>query len=307
MRVLVTGGAGFIGSNLAAALRDRGDEVRVLDSLLNSTPDRVPDGVEFHERDLRDGDAVRAACEGVEVVFHQGALRSPMRSVEDPIPTTECNVIGTLNVLVAATAARVRRVVYASSSSVYGHREGEPQREDDPTDPMSPYAASKLAGEQYCSVWTKTHGLSTVGLRYFNVFGPRQNPESRYSAVFPAFTAALLDERAPEVHWDGEQSRDFTFIDDVVAANLAAASADDRVDGAVVNVAGGEPKTIIETLKAVSEAVGTWIEPTYLPKRPGDIRHSRADLSRAEELLGYRPEAVWDEAVAATVAWLRDR
>jgi nucleoside-diphosphate-sugar epimerase len=179
-------------------------------------------------------------------------------------------------------------------------------REDLPPDPLSPYAASKLAGELYCRVWTRLKGLSTVSLRYFNVFGPGQSLESKYAAVFPAFCSALVAGRSPEVHWDGEQARDFTYIDDVVRANLLAAGVDDRVDGAVLNIAGGRPKTVNEVLRSVSDALGTWIAPVQTPRRAGDVRRTNADISRAGELLGWRPEAEWDEAVRATVRWFAE-
>jgi nucleoside-diphosphate-sugar epimerase len=303
MRALVTGGAGFIGSAVARALLERGDEVGVFDNFLTGSSDRMPEGAHQVVGDLRDPDAVRSAMDGVEVVFHQGALPSVPRSVADPALANACNVQGTLNVLVGARDAGVRRVVYASSSSVYGDTGADVQREDLAPQPLSPYGVSKLAGEYYCSVWTRLLGLSTVSLRYFNVFGPRQDPESQYAAVFPTFCAKLLRGEAPEVHWDGEQSRDFTFIDDVVAANLAAGDVDDRADGAIVNIAGGRPKTINEVLSAVSDAVGRWIEPRRLPRRPGDIRTSRADLTRAREVLGWEPKVPWSDAVARTVAW----
>lgn len=306
MRALVTGGAGFIGSAVATALLERGDEVVVLDNFLTGNPDRLPEGARFHEADLRDAAAVRAAVQGAEVVFHEGALPSVPRSVADPVLANECNVQGTLNVLVAAKSSGARRVVYASSSSVYGDTGADVQREDFAPQPMSPYGVSKLAGEYYCRAWTRSLGLSTVSLRYFNVFGPGQDPESQYAAVFPTFCTALLRGDTPEVHWDGEQSRDFTFIDDVVVANLVAGDVDDRADGAVVNIAGGQPRSINEVLRSVSDAVGRWIEPRRLPRRPGDIRNSRADLTRARELLAWEPKVPWTDAVARTVAWFAE-
>jgi nucleoside-diphosphate-sugar epimerase len=305
---LVTGGAGFIGSAIARVLIERGWTVRVLDNLLTGFEENIPEGAEFVRGDLRDIDDVRRAVVDVEVVFHQGALRSVPRSVDDPALSESCNITGTLNVLVAAEGAGVRRVVYASSSSVYGDVAEGLQHEDMTPSPLSPYAVSKLSAEQYCRVWTHLKGLSTVSLRYFNVFGPGQRPDSRYAAVFPAFVSALMEGREPEVHWDGEQERDFTYIDDIVAANIAAAEASGPdVDGAVVNVAGGRPRTINEVLGAVSEAVGRWIEPSRTPKRAGDIRRTHADLTRAHELLGWSPSAVWDEAVGHTVDWFRER
>ena len=301
--VLVTGGAGFIGSAVARAALAQGATVRVLDSLVTGHRGNVPEGAEFLLGDLRDPEALRTACAGVDVVYHQAALRSVARSVDEPLPTEETNVLGTLHLLQAAEAAGVRRVVYASSSSAYGETSAGVNREEAHPRPMSPYAVSKLAAEYYCRVWTRLNGLSTVSLRYFNVFGPGQRSDSRYAAVFPALISALVAGHAPEVHWDGEQSRDFTYIDDVVAANLAAAAAGPQADGAVCNIGAGRAKTVNETLAAVSEVLGVWIEPRRLPMRPGDVRATLASITRAKELLGWEPRADWREAVAATVAW----
>lgn len=307
MKALVTGGAGFIGSALARELCARGNDVAVLDSFLTGSPERVPEGAKLHKGDLRDREGLQAACEGMDVVFHQAALRSVPRSVDEPLLATECNVLGTLNVLEAALKAGVRRVVYASSSSVYGDTSADIQREDAAPNPISPYAASKLAGEHYCRVWTRLHGLSTVSLRYFNVFGPGQNPESKYAAVFPAFVSALIKGEAPEVHWDGEQTRDFTFIADVVRANVLAAEADERADGTVLNIGGGDPKSVNQVLQAVSEAVGRWIEPRRTPRRAGDVRSTHADVTRAREVMGWSAGVPWNEAVKKTVDWFRER
>jgi UDP-glucose 4-epimerase len=306
MKALVTGGAGFIGSAIAGALVARGDDVTVLDSFITGFEANVPEGAELVRADLGDDGAVADACREVEVVFHQGALRSVPRSVDDPMATNEANITGTLNLLVAAEAAGVRRLVYASSSSVYGDCGGALQTEDLPTDPRSPYAVSKLAGEHYCRAWSHLGRLSTVSLRYFNVFGPGQHPDSKYAAVFPAFISALTKGNPPEVHWDGEQSRDFTFIGDVVEANLAAAEASDDVSGEVLNVGGGGAKTVNEVLATVSDFVGTWIEPNYTPKRTGDVRHTRADIRKAAHLLSWHPEAQWSDAVKATVTWFEE-
>ena len=303
MRALVTGGAGFIGSAIARELVARGDRVRVLDNFLNGSRSAVPDGVELVEGDLRSPEDLRAACRGVEVVFHQAAVRSVPRSVDEPVLVEECNSLGTVQLLDAAAGAGVRRLVYASSSSVYGDVGEDLNREDRAPDPQSPYAVSKLAGEHYCRVWTRLGRLSTVSLRYFNVFGPGQAADSKYAAVFPAFCSALVAGRAPEVHWDGEQSRDFTFIDDVVRANLLAAEAGADADGEVVNIAGGRPRTVNEVLAAVSGAVGRWIDPEHLPRRAGDVRRTHADISRARRLLGWEPRAEWESSVRATVAW----
>jgi len=302
-RALVTGGGGFIGSQIARRLLRDGWDVRILDNFLTGSKENVPTDAELQIGDLRNLEDVRRSVEGVEVVFHEGAVRSVPRSVDEPVLVEESNALGTLHVLMAAEAAGVRRVMYASSSSAYGDVGEEINREDRAPNPISPYAATKLAGEYYCRVWTALKGLSTVSLRYFNVFGPGQAADSKYAAVFPGFISALVAGRAPELHWDGEQSRDFSYIDDVVEANILAAAADDRVDGAVMNIAGGDPKTVNEVLRAVSDAVGTWIEPERMPRRAGDVRRTYADIARARELLGWEPRAQWEESVRATVEW----
>jgi UDP-glucose 4-epimerase len=306
-RVLVTGGAGFIGSTLVRSLLDRGDAVVVLDNLFTGSRSNVPDEAEFVHADVCDPAVVADACEGVDTVFHQAAVRSVPRSVDDPGLTEQSNVMGTLTLLQAAAGHGVRRLVYASSSSVYGDSTAPVNREDAPTAPASPYAVSKLAAEHYCRVWTRLRGLSTVSLRYFNVFGPGQPPDSRYSAVFPAFVSALLEQRPPEVHWDGRQSRDFTYVSDVVRANILAAEAPGTVDGKVFNVGGGRPREIFSVLSAIARVLGTWIDPVWLPNRAGDIRRTRADVTRARALLGWEPQADWDLAVEATVEWYADR
>jgi len=303
VRALITGGAGFIGSAISRELLKQGWTVRILDNFSTGFVENVPPEAELVRGDLRDLACLGEACQGVEVVFHQGALRSVARSVETPQLTHECNASGTLNVLIAAEEAGVRRVVYASSSSVYGDVGGQVNREDMCPNPISPYAASKLAGEYYCRVWAKLKGLSTVSLRYFNVFGPGQHPESKYAAVFPAFISALSSEQAPQVHWDGEQSRDFTYIDDVVRANILAADGNERLSGAVLNIGGGRAKTVNEVLASVSEALGKWIDPVSTPKRAGDVRHTKSDISRARELLQWHPEVPWESAVKQTVRW----
>jgi nucleoside-diphosphate-sugar epimerase len=306
-RALVTGGAGFIGSSIARELLANDWEVRILDNFLTGFEDAVPQDAELVRGDIRDLDTCRAACADIDVVFHQAAFRSVPKSVDDPRLSNDCNITGSLNLLMAAGDAGVKRLVYASSSSAYGDISGTINQEDLPTNPRSPYAVSKLAAEQYCRLWSDLKGLSTVSLRYFNVFGPGQHPDSKYSAVFPGFVSALVEGRAPEVHWDGEQSRDFTYIDDVVRANILGAQADDRVSGMVFNIGGGEPKSINDVLRAVADAVGTWIEPQHSPKRQGDIRSTEADVSRAAEYLGWKPEADWVESVAATVSWFQQK
>lgn len=307
MKALVTGGAGFIGSSIAAALVRDGADVRILDDFSTGFRENIPAGAEVIEGDLRTLDCVRTAVRGVDLVFHQAAIRSVPRSVDDPVSSHEANATGTLNMLIVSAEERVRRVVYASSSSVYGDPDDPLRREEQTPDPVSPYGASKLAGELYCRVWTRVAGLPTISLRYFNVFGPRQHPESKYAAVFPAFISALVDGRAPEVHWDGEQTRDFTFIEDVVAANLRAAQAGPAADGQTFNIGAGRAKSVNEVLRSVADALGRWIDPVRSPRRSGDVRHTLADISRARDVLGWQPRASWDEAVAATVEWFRRR
>lgn len=302
MRVLVTGGAGFIGSALADALLERGDHVVVMDDLSNGSTDRVPHAAKFVEGDVRDHALLATTLEGVEVVFHQAALRSVSRSLDEPAVVHDVNATGTLAVLGEARTAGARRLVYASSSSVYGGVEDGLSREDMPPNPLSPYAVSKLTGEYYCAVWARLGWLETVSLRYFNVFGPGQRADSQYAAVFPSLISTLLAGQTPEIHWDGQQSRDFTFIDDIVAANLLAAEKAPG-QGEVINTAGGSPHTIAEVFQTISQALGVEVEPRYVTKREGDIRHSRADATKARELLGWVPRVPWDDAIARTVEW----
>lgn len=306
MRSLVTGGAGFIGAALTRRLLERGDEVVVVDNLANGRRQDVPAKATFVHADITDLDMLREPCRDIDIVFHQAAIRSVPRSVEDPVVAHEANATGTLNVLIASVEAGARRLVYASSSSVYGDPGVTVNEEAAAPAPGSPYAVSKLTGEYYCRVWNRIQQLSTVSLRYFNVFGPGQRADSRYAAVFPAFVTSLLESKPPEIHWDGEQVRDFSFIEDVVDANVAAADAGSDVDGSVINVAGGKPRTVNETLRAVADAVGVWIDPVYLPKRAGDIRGTRGDITRARRLLGWQPRVPWPEAVARTVRWFGD-
>lgn len=305
VKALVTGGAGFIGAAVARGLVARGDEVVILDDLSAGRQDAVPKDANLVVGDIRDTGALHRALEGVEVVFHHAAVKSVPRSMDEPALVHDVNATGTLCLLQAAESAGVRRLVYASSSSVYGGSDGSPSHEDDPPNPLSPYAVSKLAGEYYCRVWNSLGRVPTVTLRYFNVFGPGQPADSRYAAVFPAFISALQAGDQPVVYGDGEQTRDFTFIEDIVRANLLAADAGDELDGAVINAAGGDPRTVNKVLETIARVLGSSTAPRYVEPRPGDIRHSLADPSRGRDMLGWKPEAVWDEAVAATVAWFK--
>jgi nucleoside-diphosphate-sugar epimerase len=310
IRYLVTGGAGFIGSHIAETLLRRGESVRVFDNLATGRSGNLEllQGLaghfEFVQGDLRDSNAVRAAVEGVEVVFHEGALASVPRSIAEPVISLETNIHGTQNVLLAARDAGVRRVVYASSSSVYGDTPVLPKHEEMPTAPMSPYAVQKLTGELLCGVFTRIYGLETVALRYFNVFGPRQDPTSEYAAVIPRFLTALLEKRRPIVFGDGEQTRDFTYIENVVQANLLAATSPAAV-GAAMNIGCGERISLNAVLQTAGELLGMHVHAEYRDPRPGDVRDSLADISRARRLLDYRPKVTFREGLAGTLSSLR--
>jgi UDP-glucose 4-epimerase len=301
---LVTGGAGFIGSHLVDALVNVGHRVRVLDNL--STGNRanlaqVHDRIEFIVGDLVDYRIVQKATRGVDFVFHQAALASVPRSVADPMATHEACATGTLNVLLAARAEKVKRVIYAASSSAYGKCERLPKRESDPTLPMSPYAVAKLAGEQYCAAFTEVYGLETVRLRYFNIFGPRQPPGSPYSAVIPLFIYAMLHDRSPVIYGTGNQSRDFTYIDNAVQANLLAARATRAAVGQVYNVGCGGRVSLLELIDTLNDLLGTSIRPKHDAPRPGDVAHSEADISAARRDLGYVPAVDLKEGLRRTV------
>ncbi len=307
-RFLVTGGGGFIGSNLAEALARRGDRVRVLDNFSTGRRENLAglERIELVEGDLRDPAVVREAVRGVDGVFHEAALRSVPRSVDDPLSSNEVNVSGTLGLLMACREAGVRRLVYASSSSVYGDDPALPKVETLATRPVSPYAVSKLAAEHYCHVFARLYGLETVSLRYFNVFGPRQNPESKYSAVIPRFLELALQGRPLEIHGDGEQSRDFTYIDNVVDGNLRAMDQPD-ISGEVFNLACGTRHSLLAIADAVGAFLGRRLARDHGPPRPGDVRHTLADIGKAERLLGYRPLIDFEEGMRRTCRYFIDR
>jgi UDP-N-acetylglucosamine/UDP-N-acetyl-alpha-D-glucosaminouronate 4-epimerase len=309
MKVLVTGGGGFIGSNLVRALVERGDDVRVLDNFSTGARANLAElanDVEVAEGELRSYERVHAATRGVEVVFHQGALPSVPRSVQDPLTTSAVNVEGTLNVLLAARDEGVRRVVCASSSSVYGNSGELPRFETAHPDPISPYGVSKLAAERYCVSFSRVYPLETVALRYFNVFGPNQDPTSQYAAVVPRFITAIADGRPVAVYGDGEQRRDFTYVENVVDANLAAATAE-RVSGAVLNVATGRPTTVNELAETIGSLLGRSVERDEQPERTGDVRDSWADITRARELLGWEPRTGLEEGLRLTAEYFLQR
>lgn len=304
---LVTGGAGFIGSHIAAALRARGDRVRIADNL--STGYRhnldVNPGAEFLEGDLADPAFAARAVEGMELVFHQAAIPSVPRSVKDPVTSNRANIDATLNVLEASRQSGVRRVIYAGSSSAYGDTPTLPKHEEMPPNPRSPYALQKLVGEQYGQMFTRLYGLETVAIRYFNVFGPRQDPTSAYSGVISQFARALLERRRPTIHGDGTQTRDFTYIDNVVDGVLRAGSARDA-SGEVINVATGHRISLLDLLAAMTRITGVDVEPIFAEPRAGDVRDSLADISKARRLLGYEPKVPFEAGLATTIAWYRD-
>jgi len=306
VKALVTGGGGFIGSNVVRALLARGDDVRVLDNF--STGSRanlagLESDVQLVEGDLRSYERVHAAVRGAEVVFHQGALPSVPRSVQDPLTTTAVNIEGTLNVLLAARDEGVRRIVNASSSSVYGNTGSLPRVETQAPDPISPYAVAKLAAERFCTSFSRVYGMEIVSLRYFNVFGPRQDPTSQYAAVVPRFIRTIADGEAVTVYGDGEQSRDFTFVDNVVGANLLAADAPD-VGGEILNVATGGSVTVNALADAIGLMLGKPVEKAYEPAREADVQASWADVEAAKRLLGYEPRVDFDDGLRRTADYL---
>ena len=307
-KVLVTGGAGFIGSHIVHALVERGDQVRVLDNLstgkLRNLAD-VADDIELVEADLVDATAVARAVKGIDLVYHEAALASVPRSVELPLDTHAACVTGTLTLLDAARRAGVGRLIYAASSSAYGNQPFASKRETDLPDPLSPYGAAKLAAEHYCHAFSATYGFETVALRYFNVFGPRQDADSPYSAVIPLFVTALLSGRRPTIYGDGGQSRDFTFIADVVRGNLLAADAAD-VGGRVINLATGRTATLLTLLETLGRLLEMPIEPIFAPPRAGDVRESLADITLARQYLGYEPQFTLDAGLEQSLDYYRE-
>lgn len=303
---LVTGGAGFIGSNLVQALLARGHSVRVLDNFSTGRHENleaIKDRIDVQVGDLRDPDALFNAVLGVRYVFHVGALPSVIRSVEDPLATHDVNVNGTLNLLLAAREAGVERVVFSSSSSVYGDTEELPKHEAMLPRPLSPYALSKLTGEHYLRIFYELYGLRTFSLRYFNVFGPRQDPASQYAAVIPLFINAIRQDQAPVIHGDGGQTRDFTYVDDVVGGNLCCLEAPDEAAGGVYNLAWGYRTSIKELASKLATLMGKDIQPRHDAAREGDVRDSQADSTRARTLLGWKPTVPFDEGVERTIDW----
>jgi nucleoside-diphosphate-sugar epimerase len=306
-KFLVTGGAGFIGSNICAKLISQGCFVRVIDNLLTGKKSNLAgilNKIEFIEADMGDPVAAREAMKGIDVVLHEGALPSVPRSIDDPAATHKHCVDATFTLLLAARDAKVKRFVYAASSSAYGDTPTLPKVETMPVNPLSPYAAAKLMGEYYCSVFYKVFGLETISLRYFNVFGPQQDPASQYAAAIPAFVTAILKGKPPTVYGDGEQSRDFTYVDNVVEANLRAARAK-QTKGDVVNIATGESVTVNAIIKMINELVGKSVKPIYEPARKGDVKHSLADISLARKLIGFKPVVLFKEGLEKAIEWYR--
>jgi len=311
---LVTGGAGFIGSHLVDALLARGDRVRVLDDLSTGQAENLAphqpgelgsgSAVEWLRASVADAAACEAACAGVDGIFHEAAEVSVPKSVAEPRKSYEVNALGTLNMLEGARAAGVPRLVFAASSAAYGDGQELPKREDQTPSPLSPYAAGKIAGEHLLKVWAEVYGLHTVALRYFNVFGPRQRDDSPYTGVIAIFARALLEGRAPTIFGDGEQTRDFTYVTNVIEANLAAMDAQ-GASGRVYNVGGGERISLNQLFQAMAEKLGKPLAPTYAPARTGDVKHSLASIERAERDLGWRPRVDWREGLEKTLDWYR--
>lgn len=303
---LVTGGAGFIGSNIVEELVRHGHSVRVLDNFATGRRENVApflDKIDLIDGDIRDEEACRCAVDGIDYVLHQAAMVSVPRSLAEPIMISDVNIMGTMKLLTAAAKARVRRFVYAASSSAYGDQSVSVKNEQLLPMPLSPYAAAKLAGEYLCQAYSRSMGLEAVGLRYFNVFGPRQDPMSQYSAVIPLFVTAVIEDRRPTIYGDGLQTRDFTFVANNVQANILAVTTDKPVAGRSINIACGTSYTLLDLLRAINTALGKNIEPVFAPARKGDVKHSLADIKLAQELLGYDVEVDFNEGIRRTVAW----
>ncbi len=306
-KFLVTGGAGFIGSNICRRLVCDGCFVRVVDNLITGHLHNLAgiiDKVEFMQADMGDPAIAGKAMDGIDIVLHQGAVPSVPKSVADPATTHKHCVDATFNLLMAARAAGIKRFVYAASSSAYGDSRTLPKVETMQTAPLSPYAAAKLVGEYYCKVFYSVYGLETVSLRYFNVFGPHQDPTSQYAAAIPAFVTGILQDTPPTVYGDGQQSRDFTYVENVVAANLLAARAE-ATHGEVLNIACGEQITINAVIEHINRCVGKKVKPLYVPSRPGDVKHSMADISLAEKVIGYKPVVQFAAGLEKAIAWYR--
>lgn len=305
----MTGGAGFIGSNIVEELLIRGHEVRVVDNLITGKRENIEpflDKIEFLEEDIRDYETCRRAVSGVDFVLHQAALPSVPRSIEDPILANDINVNGTLNLLLASKEAKVRRFVFASSSSVYGDDPTLPKIESTQGNPLSPYALTKRVGEKYCRVFSVIYGLPTISLRYFNIFGPRQDPASQYAAVIPSFISRMLAGNKPTIFGDGEQSRDFTFVGNVVEANFLATEVE-NVSGEAFNVGCGEKTTVNSLAARINEILNTDIDPEYDKPRPGDIRHSFADITKARDMLQFEPKIDFRKGLEKTIRWYQER
>ena len=306
---LITGGAGFIGSNMVRFLLDKGQKVRVFDNFATGKRENlaeVADRIELIEGDIRDIDAVRRAVEGIDVVYHLAALGSVPRSVKDPATSHDVNVNGIVNMLIAARDAKVRRFIFSSSSSVYGQSKVLPQHEGLLLSPISPYGATKAAGEIYCKAFYATYGLQTICLRYYNVFGPRQDPTSQYAAAIPLFVSLLLRDKAPTIFDDGEQSRGFTYIENIMQANWLAANAKET-HGEAINISTKNAVTVNTVVNTIRKLMGKeHIKPVYVPPRPGDIKHSLADVTKAKELIGYEPLINFEEGIAKAINWYKE-
>ncbi len=300
---LVTGGAGFIGSHVAERLSDLGHDVRVLDDFSSGKRENLAsfaDRIDIVEGDMTEYDQCRAACADMDMVLHQAAIPSVPKSVDNPVASHHANINGTFNILRAAHESKCRRVIYAASSSAYGDTEVSPKREDLKTGPLSPYAVQKLCGEMYGRAFYECFGMEFLGLRYFNVFGPRQDPKSQYAAAIPAFVMAILSDTPPTVYGDGEQTRDFSYIENVVHANVLATQAE-KTEGQAINIACGEHVSVNQVIAKINELLGRDVQPEYVPTRAGDVRHSLADISLAKKVIGFEPQVMFDDGLKRAI------